>query len=180
MKTFESLSEVVAHLVVLGSTPSAESDGFTELEHGLQTATLLEARHPNDKELIVAGLLHDLAHIWDGPGQPNHGPWGAAAVRPLFGSRVAALVAGHVPAKRYLVAKDPTYHSLLSADSVMTLAAQGGPMSPDELARFERHPHHQAMVELRFADDDAKVVGATTPPLEHFVPLLAEVCGAAT
>jgi predicted HD phosphohydrolase len=172
MKTFESFAELVDHLTVLGRTPSAESDGFTELEHGLQTAALLEQQYPDDDELIAAGLLHDLAHIWDGPGQPRHGGLGAAAVRPLLGDRVADLIEGHVAAKRYLVATRPEYHARLSADSVMTLEAQGGAMTDSEVAAFETDPYLDAIVALRIADDGAKVVGAVTPPLEHWLPAI--------
>ena len=37
---------------------------------------------PDDEELQVAGLVHDLAHVWDAPGQPRHGTMGADAVVP--------------------------------------------------------------------------------------------------
>ena len=33
------------------------------LDHGLQTATGLRATHPDDVELQVAGLVHDLGHV---------------------------------------------------------------------------------------------------------------------
>lgn len=170
MRVFTDVEQLIEHLEALGQIVSAESGKFFELDHALQCAALLEQSHPADIELQVAGLVHDLAHPWDGPGQPRHASMGAAAVRPLFGERMAALIAGHVPAKRYLVATRPEYAALLSEDSIMTLAAQRGAMSAAEVAGFECQPHWQAMVALRIADDSAKVPGAMVPDLQHWLP----------
>ncbi len=167
-RVFVSADELLAHLRYLGEMLSSESDAFTELEHGLQTAALLATVAPHDSELHIAGLIHDLAHPWDGPGQPKHAVMGADAVRPLLGNRVADLIAGHVPAKRWLVTRDANYRAQLTEDSIMTLAAQGGDMSDAELAWFESLDSWQAMVELRRADDGAKVPGAITPGLDVY------------
>lgn len=172
MRAFTSIDEIIGHLESLGRTPSAECDQFTELDHGLQCAAVLATTAPDDIELQVAGLLHDLAHQWDGPGQPRHGELGAAAVRPVLGERMATLIAGHVDAKRYLVATRSSYEAHLSADSVMTLRAQGGPMSSQEVAAFEARPDWKAMVLLREADDDAKVPGAAVPGLGRWLGAL--------
>ena len=172
MLYFHDADELIEHLEVLGATVSVESEQMTELDHGLQTAALLRHTDPDDFELQIAGLVHDLAHPWDGPGQPRHATMGADAVRGLLGDRVAELIVGHVPAKRFLVAVDPDYFALLSADSVMTLEAQGGPMDPVEVAEFSADPHHRGMVSLRIADDGAKVPGAEVPGLEHWVPVI--------
>ncbi len=155
--------------------PSSESDEFTELGHGLQTAALLVEWSPHDVELQVAGLVHDLAHPWDGPGQPKHATMGADAVRGVLGHRVADLVAGHVPAKRWLVTRDAHYQSLLSTDSIMTLAQQGGEMTETELRWFESLEHWEAMVELRRADDKAKVADAIVPALDAYTTQLHAV-----
>lgn len=168
MQYFRDADELIAHLEQLGRTPSCEGEGLTELDHGLQCAALLEATHPDDVGLQVAGLVHDLAHPWDGPGQPRHATMGADAVRSLLGDRIAELIIGHVPAKRFLVAVDPHYFGLLSPDSVMTLEAQGGPMDAVEVAEFRADPHHEGMVALRIADDGAKVPGASVPGLGHW------------
>ena len=177
-RRFVDADELIDHLRLLGRTVSVEDPGLTELDHGLQTAALLEQVAPHDLELQVAGLVHDLAHPWDGPGQPRHAGMGAIAVAGLLGERVANLIRSHVPAKRYLVATRPHYAALLSPDSVMTLAAQGGPMTAAEVAEFEAQPGHEAMVELRIADDGAKVVGAQVPPLEHWLPTIRRVAAA--
>ena len=95
---FATADELIAHLRMLATIPSAESDKFTELDHGLQTAAWCERWAPGDVELHVAALVHDLAHPWDGPGQPRHALMGAEAVRTLLGARVADLVAGRTGA----------------------------------------------------------------------------------
>ena len=135
----------------------------------------MREHHTDDASLQIAGLVHDLAHPWDGPGQPRHATMGADAVRELLGPRVANLIQAHVPAKRYLVATVPEYFAVLSADSVMTLEAQGGPMDEVEVREFERDPDCTAMVALRVADDSAKVHDAVGPGLEFWIPALRSV-----
>ena len=172
MRVFTDALQLISHLDGLGHIVSAESGALFELDHALQCAALLAQTNPADVELQVAGLIHDLAHPWDGPGQPRHASMGAAAVRGLLGKRMAALIAGHVPAKRYLVATRPQYAALLSEDSSMTLAAQGGAMSAAEIAAFEGLADWQAMLALRVADDSAKVPGAVVPGLQHWLPAI--------
>jgi predicted HD phosphohydrolase len=176
MQTFQDADELIEHLRFLGVTLSAESDLMTELDHGLQTAALLRQTDPDDFELQVAGLVHDLAHPWDGPGQPRHGSMGADAVRPVLGDRVANLIQGHVAAKRYLIATLPEYFTVLSPDSVMTLQAQGGAMDDIEVDEFETDPDHLGMVSLRVADDSAKIPGAQVPGLDFWIPTIRSLC----
>ena len=169
MRIFNDTTEVIEHLRELETTASVEAVGFFELQHGLQCAALLAVSDPDDVELQVAGLIHDLAHPWDGPGQPRHATMGADAVRGVLGERVASLIEGHVPAKRYLVSTRPEYRSVLSTDSIMTLEAQGGDLTADEIRAFESHPHWRAMVALRVADDAAKDPRAVVPGLDHWI-----------
>ncbi len=178
MRVFESAEEIVQHLASLGTTVSSENKKFTELDHGLQCAALLAVSDPDDIELQVAGLIHDLAHPWDGPGQPRHGAMGAEAVEPLLGARMAALIEGHVPAKRYLVATREEYRAMLSPGSIETLAAQGGAMTELEIEQFEQVPHWEAMLSLRISDDGAKVPGAVVPPLSHWVEAIKSLAEA--
>ena len=79
-RKFVDADDLIDHLRVLGRTVSVEDPGLTELDHGLQTAALLEQVAPHDLELQVAGLVHDLAHPWDGPGQPRHAGMGAIEI----------------------------------------------------------------------------------------------------
>lgn len=168
-RRFKDSDDLIEHLGILATTPSADIAGMTELDHGLQCAALLKAAAPDDLELQVAGLIHDLAHPWDEPGQPRHAKMGAIAIADLLGDRIADLILGHVPAKRYLTATQPEYLELLSVDSLMTLQAQGGPMTAEEIADFESHPDADSMVLLRIADDRAKTVGTIVPGLDTWV-----------
>jgi predicted HD phosphohydrolase len=169
---FTDVDEVLEALGALEDGPG--DDVVPALDHLLQTAHLLAIVAPDDDELLVAGLLHDVASALD-PTCPDHPGEGARLVRPLFGTRVAALVAGHAEAKRYLVAVEPPYAAGLSAVSTATLVDQGGPMREPEVRAFARGPHAAALVALRRADDAAKVPGRVTRPVGSWRPALARV-----
>jgi predicted HD phosphohydrolase len=55
---------------------------------------------------------------------------------------------------------------------------QGGALAPDELSTFLSSPYAADAVELRRADDAAKVPGRPVSPLEHWVPMLRDVARA--
>lgn len=170
---FDGLDDLVAHLRGLADAPSGEDDGMSALDHGLQCAYELQQVRPEDLELQVAGLVHDIGHAFGS--DAAHGRLGAERVRPLLGVRVAELVEAHVPAKRYLVGAEASYRSLLSETSVATLEAQGGLLTPGEARRFERSPYFRDAVVLRHADDAAKVPGRTVPGLEAWTAPLTAV-----
>ena len=128
-------------------------------EHSLQTADLLAAQRPDDLELQVAGLLHDIGHILAPGDDAGHGDVAAGALASMLGARVADLVRLHVPAKRYLVTVEPSYRGVLAADSTATLVVQGDAMSDDERRRFESEAHATDALVLRRADDGGKVEG---------------------
>jgi predicted HD phosphohydrolase len=163
-------AEFVGLLHAMGATPSVEGGDFTELDHGLQCAFELARRFPEDVELQLAGLVHDVGHRF-GP-DDAHGRIGAEVVGPVLGPRVAALVAAHVPAKRYLVATEPGYRERLSPDSVRTLALQGGDLAPEEVRAFAAWTDAPAAVALRRADEAAKVPGRVVPTLDDWIPVL--------
>ena len=73
------------------------------------------------------------------------------------------------------MATDPTYASLLSARSEVTLTFQGGVMDADEVAAFERRPQRDDLVALRRADDRAKVRGTVVPGLEAWRAVVEQV-----
>jgi predicted HD phosphohydrolase len=167
-----SLSELIELLTRMESSPG-EADGLSELDHGLQCAYELSRVRPDDVELQVAGLVHDIGHQFASDEQ--HGAAGGERVSALFGDRVAALVGMHVPAKRYLVTTDPDYMSALTGVSIESLGVQGGPFSPEEAESFASSAYAQDAVLLRRADDAAKVAGRSVPPLDHWLPMLSEV-----
>ena len=153
-------------------------DDVPVLAHLLQTADLLAARHPADDELIVAGLVHDLAVALN-PGSVDHAGAGAELIAPLLGLRVATLVGGHVEAKRYLVTMDPAYAVTLSQDSTATLVLQGGPMTHAERDRFAARSDRESLLALRRADDAAKLPGRRVATVTSWIPLLDGVARAA-
>jgi predicted HD phosphohydrolase len=164
-----AITDVESLFAVL-ARPDATDDGegVTMLAHHLQTVAQLALDAPVDRELQLAGLVHDIGTIIE-PGQPlTHARTGAERVRALLGERVAELVAQHDQAKRYLVAVDPSYTNVLSEQSIATLLVQGGPMDAAERAAFEHQPDVDACLVLRRADDAAKVPGKDVPPLEHW------------
>jgi predicted HD phosphohydrolase len=152
---------------------------FSHLDHALQTAAVLRAQVPDDLELAVAGLVHDIGHLLVGVGDAAHAGAGADAVRGALGERVAQLVGLHVEAKRYLVARQDAYGATLAADSVASLTRQGGPMSAAERAAFERLPNAQDALVLRRADESGKVDGLAVVGLTDWIPLMRRVSAAA-
>jgi len=149
-----------------------DGEGLPMLAHHLQAAAHLAASAPDDAELQVAGLVHDIGSIVD-PHQPlTHARTGADLVRPLLGSRVAELVVQHDQAKRYLVAVDPAYLGRLSEQSIATLEVQGGALDDAQARAFAQRPDFAACVMLRRADDAAKVPGRAVPTLESWRTVL--------
>ncbi|MFE2416065.1 TauD/TfdA family dioxygenase [Streptomyces hokutonensis] len=152
----------------------------TMAQHMLQAAAHAEEAGAPDA-LVVAALLHDLGHF-HGPvsgaelmeeGIDNrHSHTGADRLAEWFGPEVTEPVRLHVAAKRYLCAVEPDYFGRLSPASVHTLEAQGGPMSPAEVAEYEANPYAADGVAVRRWDDEAKDPEAPAPEFAHFRPLL--------
>ncbi|AOY02103.1 phosphonate degradation HD-domain oxygenase [Jeongeupia sp. USM3] len=153
-------------------------EAISQLEHALQSAECAE-RDGASASLITAALLHDVGHLVAGQDDDDlakgiddrHEQTGIAALRKLFGEDVLAPIALHVSAKRYLCAAEPGYLAGLSDASRLSLALQGGVMGAAEAGRFARNPHAVAAVALRRWDDEAKVVGKTTPGLAHYLAI---------
>ncbi len=155
-----------------------DGDAIDILSHSLQTADRTVELAPADIELQVAALVHDLGHRVpfardaadghpvSGHAVDEHGAAGAALVRGVLGDDIARLVELHVPAKRYLVTTDDRYAALLSDASTMSLARQGGAMTPRERAAFEADPLAERALVLRRADEAAKIDGRATTPLD--------------
>jgi phosphonate degradation associated HDIG domain protein len=157
-------------------------EAVTETEHALQCAHLAEQSGAGAAP-IAAALLHDVGHLLHGLPENlaergidgRHEEGGADWLRRYFGPEVVDPVRLHVAAKRYLCAVEPEYRAGLSAASVRSLHLQGGPMSPEEISRFEQEPWFRSAVAVRRWDDLAKVPGLEVPSLEHYRPCLEAV-----
>ena len=55
------------------------------LAHALQCGAILRVEHPDDPELAVAGLVHDIADIVYPDDHTDHDRRGAELVEPLLG-----------------------------------------------------------------------------------------------
>ena len=149
---------------------------INQLQHALQAAALAEADDA-PPATVLASLLHDVGHMIHRLGEDPaamgvddvHEELGARWLAERFGPEVSEPVRLHVAAKRYLCAAEPDYFGKLSADSVRSLALQGGPMSAGESAEFRRHPQFAEAVRLRRYDEAAKDPRARTPDFDHFL-----------
>ena len=181
MSTFETISALYGRRggeVYFGEQVSM-------LEHGLQAAYFAreEGAPP---PLVLAALLHDVGHLVDSVPDDiadwhhdaHHEEVGRAWLARYFGPEVSGPVGMHVPAKRYLCATDAGYCARLSSASVHTLKLQGGPMSEPEVARFEAERYWRQAVRLRHWDDQGKVAGLKTMPLEAYATLIERVARA--
>jgi predicted HD phosphohydrolase len=157
-----------------GSGVSYDAENVDELEHSLQCAHLAVSDQAAP-EGIIAALLHDIGRTAVArrllPPAP-HEVTGGDLVSALFGEKAGWLVRQHVPAKRYLVATDPSYSGRLSPASVRSLEKQGGPLNRTEVLAFASHPWANDAIRLRRWDEDAKVAGAVVPPLASYRDLL--------
>lgn len=156
-------------------------ENVTELQHALQSAQL--ARQAGEPDAIVLScLLHDVGHLIHGLGEDvaEHGidacheQLGADWLAEWYPEQIVEPIRQHVASKRYLCLREPGYRQALSEASEMSLQLQGGPMTESEAQRFEQSPHCAACLTVRRYDDQAKVVGMQTAPLESYLPLLRQ------
>lgn len=149
-------------------------EGISQLEHALQAAYFAE-KAGADADLVWGAFFHDIGHLcvleesWrrahpdiairemDDLGIVDHERIGADFLRECgFPERAAAVVEGHVQAKRYLVATHSRYASQLSPASRGTLEHQGGPMTAEEVRAFESDPYFKEKLQVRTWDERAK------------------------
>ncbi|WP_424941166.1 (R)-1-hydroxy-2-trimethylaminoethylphosphonate oxygenase [Aliiroseovarius sp. S253] len=154
-------------------------EDVTMAEHMLQGATIAE-QNGQSEEIIVGALLHDIGHFTsefgtyhpDDTEDRHHEDAGAEVLEQFFPSVITDCVRFHVAAKRYLCATKPSYYDRLSAASVHTLELQGGPMSADEVAVFEKNPNLKQIIAVRYLDEAGKRAGMETPDYWHFAPMV--------
>ena len=186
LRPVDAAGSIDAVLVLFRDWASERYDeSVSQLDHALQTAALARAAGASD-ELVAASLLHDVGHLLelrddgarDGEVEVDLGHEGRGArwLAPIFPPAVTAPIALHVAAKRYRCAVDPAYHDGLSAGSARSLVRQGGPMSPEEVVRFEAMPGHADAVALRGWDDAGKIEDLdSVPDLASYTDLLASI-----
>ncbi len=157
-------------------TLAYSGEPVNQIEHALQGARLAEEEGAGDA-LVTAVLLHDLGHLLNRQGETptargiddQHQYFAIPFLRGLFGPEVIEPIRLHVEAKRALCALEPEYYEGLSEDSRRSLALQGGVHSAAEAQAFLERPYARDALRLRRWDDRAKVAGAPTPPLAHFM-----------
>ncbi len=164
---------MLEELTALFAGPGAEDYLGEEVTIGvhMRQAGALAQTSGAAPALVAAALLHDVGHL-TGADDARHGAAGADWLAGWFGPEVTEPVRLHVAAKRYLCTAEPGYFELLSAESVRTLAAQGGPMSTAEAAQFETHPYFADAVAVRRWDEAAKDTGVEPPGFGDFAELL--------
>ncbi len=153
-------------------------EGVTQLEHALQTAHRAEQSGAGD-ELITAALLHDLGHLLNLQGESptergiddQHQYFAIPFLRALLPAAAIEAIRLHVDAKRALCAVEPGYHAALSEDSKRSLALQGGIFTREQAQAFLARPHARDAMQVRRWDDAAKIPGAVTPALDHFLAI---------
>ena len=174
-----TLVEEISGLFTRRGAAAYFGESVSMAEHSLQAAYFAQ-REAAPPALIIAALLHDVGHLIDDVPDDVH-EWKTDARHEQVGSRwlacrfpasVSEPVRLHVPAKRYLCATDRGYYGKLSPASVLTLKLQGGPMSPEETARFEAERFHREAVRVRRWDDAGKVAGLITPGLADYRALI--------
>jgi phosphonate degradation associated HDIG domain protein len=159
-------------------------EGVTQLEHALQSAHRAE-QEAAAPQLVTAALLHDLGHMLNLQGETptargiddQHQYFAVPFLRGLFPAAVIEPIRLHVDAKRALCALEPGYYEALSEDSKRSLTLQGGTYSPADAAAFRAKPHAEEAMRVRRWDDAAKVRGAATPTLAHFLKIAARCAG---
>lgn len=154
-------------------------EAVTMAEHMLQGATIAELNDQSE-EVIVGALLHDIGHFTSEFGTFTmqdtedrlHEEAGAAVLAPYFPPVITDCVRHHVAAKRYLCATQPEYFDQLSDASVHSLKLQGGPMSDEEVAAFEKLPHLREIIAVRYLDEAGKQPDLDTRDFQHFAPMV--------
>jgi predicted HD phosphohydrolase len=132
---------------------------------------------------VLEHCLHDLGHLLHTDGEDaatrgldtQHEELGVAALADHLPASVLDPIRMHVAAKRYLCSAEADYLAELSPSSLESLALQGGPMSAPESAAFLALPHAREALQLRRADDAAKVAGLEVPPLNTYRAVIASL-----
>ncbi len=174
--------EAITRLFAERGADAYIGEPVSQLEHALQTAHLAVRNSATDA-LVVAALLHDIGHLVHGWSEEaadqgidtRHEELGASWLSQHLPPLVTDPICLHVAAKRYLCATSPAYAQQLSSASQVSLALQGGPMTPAEMAAFESLPYSNDSGMLRLWDEQAKAPGKPVPPFSEYHARLERV-----
>ena len=172
MRVLRNLDELMAYLQLADSVQGCESD-MSVLQHSLQCADILARDCPDDNEMQVAGLLHDIGYVLEEANRVSHPLLGAELIKPLFSERIIVGISLHSEAKRYLVVKEDGYEKTLTAGSRASLIEQGGGMSGSEQESFKLNRYMPDAVALRRADEAAKDAARPTTTLDSWKAKIA-------
>ncbi len=173
----QAVSEIVSCFADFGDRMYGED--VTELSHALQCAEAASQRGARDA-LVIACLLHDIGHLLHNRGEDiaergvdmRHEIIGEKFLRKFFPPEVSRPVGLHVAAKRYLCTVETGYLESLSPASQRSLGLQGGPMSDEEIARFEADPFHEDAVLVRRCDEGGKETRVKPADLDTYIPMM--------
>jgi predicted HD phosphohydrolase len=175
-----SVDDVLRALRLAAACPDDPDDSGSVnlLDHALQCAAIVAEAYPDDLELQVAALVHDVGLVMDPTDRRDHSRNGAHYVAVVLGSRVAEIVRLHDEALRYLLTTLPGYGALLGRESIRTVTACGGPLEPAEMGQFLSSPWARDALALTRADELARSPGLAIGSLEQWTPALTQVAEA--
>lgn len=152
----------------------------TLLHHSMQCA-MLACNAGLSATMVAAAGLHDIGHLLllDGGGTyvdggDQHEAAGADFLAACLPASALMPIRWHVEAKRYLVSAEPGYADALSAGSLESLHAQGGPMTEAEMLTFRSVEGYRDAILLRRLDERAKRPKAPGMPLSEFLLVVGE------
>lgn len=174
----------IRSIVDFFATSSRSDDMILEdiLDRGIQTACRAAEVNANPS-LIVAGLLHEIAHL-RAEHYSTHDSMSLDALLETgtyssilrhFGSAVAEPIRLQIPAVRFLCSTIPSYRTTLSVSSQWRYFAEGGPMSDVEINCFRKNRYSFAALSLRRWHDTAPDRLLTLPSIDYFIPYM-QVC----
>jgi phosphonate degradation associated HDIG domain protein len=175
--TMNEIIDDIFSLYTLHGDEDYIGEPVSQLEHMLQAGELARLSAADEEE-IMAAFFHDIGHLLEAEGVTvsmdrfgvaSHERIGADYIRSKgFSEKMAVLVGSHVEAKRYLTFRRPGYYEKLSPASRHTLELQGGKMSEQEAAEFEKDSLFECKVRMRLWDDAAKEKVRTNAELSYF------------
>jgi len=177
------IKDIVEYILNLFDTQGFQEylgEPVSQREHALQAADLARREHA-PPALIAAALLHDIGHLLPADNllafgdDTRHEERAASWLSRSFGPDVTEPIRLHVAAKRYLCTTEIGYLNQLSSGSRHSLALQGGLLSHEDVAAFERDPHFESAIRVRRWDEEAKVPGASMPNPRTYAAILKQL-----